>query len=416
MPARGSHSEVRNCKFRFSKGSQRDANLHKMFADVFMDRIMNSQPSASSMPAITMLQGNGKRKRQPLALEDGDPSGHAESKAGPTDNAEPTADKPTEVEPGKSDTVSVDDMALQIQNQLQANKAEKKTCAKNPQEKNNSKAAPKSSSAKSVKPKVTKKTKWTYPGTKEQEAMHLDFCTAYTCPKSFNWRVKNQGEKKDKAFSWRKEGPLKVWERVEKYLETLLARKNKEIRYSRSWRPCQYRARVPIMGNFDGCKECDRMDPSVQRWMFEKVSWRYWYLSRPDIQAEMHQMAMEAHQLDPLTKDRLHEEFHKNCNQIATGEKITAMVEQEGIRNPSTAATLFEVMMQRMWSSRHGLWRDLRNFADLVHYIEIYKTEDPPRTMSSTRNFGHEKTCLRSERLVMREKEKDCLSTCFARS
>ena len=91
----------------------------------------------------------------------------------------------------------------------------------NPQEKNNSKAAPKSSSAKSVKPKVTKKTKWTYPGTKEQEAMHLDFCTVYTCPKSFNWRVKKQGEKTDKAFSWRKEDPLKVWERVEKYLETL---------------------------------------------------------------------------------------------------------------------------------------------------------------------------------------------------
>ena len=220
MPARGSHSEVRNCKFRFSKGSQCDANLHKMFADVFMERIMNSQPSASSMPAITMLQGNGKRKRQPLALEDVVPSGPAESEAAPTDNAEPT-DEPKEVEPGKSDTISVDAMALQIQNQLQANKAEKKTCAKNPQEKNNSKAAPKSSSAKSVKPKVTKKTKWTYPGTKEQEAMHLDFCTVYTCPKSFNWRVKKQGEKTDKAFSWRKEDPLKVWERVEKYLETL---------------------------------------------------------------------------------------------------------------------------------------------------------------------------------------------------
>ena len=179
--------------------------------------------------------------------------------------------------------------------------------------------------------------------------------------------------------------------------ETMQCPYCKEIRYSRSWRPCQYRARVPIMGNFDGCKECDRMDPSVQRWMVEKVSWRYWYLSRPDIQQIMHRQGMETHQLDPLMKDRLHEEFHKNCNQVAVGEKITAklctilcesFVEQEGIRNPSTAATLFEVMMQRMWNSRHGLWRDLKNFADLVHYIELYKTEEPPQDNVFYQKFG----------------------------
>ena len=60
-----------------------------------------------------------------------------------------------------------------------------------------------------------------FPGTYVQEPMHLDHCTVYTCPKSFNWRVKKTGEKVDKAFSWRKDGPEEVWKRVVKYIEGL---------------------------------------------------------------------------------------------------------------------------------------------------------------------------------------------------
>eukprot|EP00435_Cladocopium_sp_Y103_P069541 s1590_g33.t1 len=41
----------------------------------------------------------------------------------------------------------------------------------------------------------------------------------------------------------------------------------REVRYSRDWRPCQYRARV--------------------YWVMGEVDWRYWYLAQPNVQATM---------------------------------------------------------------------------------------------------------------------------------
>jgi len=105
------------------------------------------------------------------------------------------------------------------------------------------------------------------------------------------------------------------------------------------------------MGIFDGCKECDKMFPSVQYWMMDKVSWRCWYLLRPDVQESMHRVAKDAHELDPSKKSALHESYHNKPNQVA-GEKITAklfsklfepFVEEKGISNPGTA-DLMEVM------------------------------------------------------------------------
>ena len=43
----------------------------------------------------------------------------------------------------------------------------------------------------------------------------------YTCPNSTSWRVKKQGDKKDKSFSWKNTDPKDVWQRVIQNVEEL---------------------------------------------------------------------------------------------------------------------------------------------------------------------------------------------------
>ena len=50
-----------------------------------------------------------------------------------------------------------------------------------------------------------------FPGTKAQKPIHHSGFTIYVCPKSFNFRAKRDGEKKDKAFSWKASEPTVAW-------------------------------------------------------------------------------------------------------------------------------------------------------------------------------------------------------------
>ena len=53
-----------------------------------------------------------------------------------------------------------------------------------------------------------------FPGTKPTSPIHYAGYTIYVCPQSSNFRVKKDGEKKDKAFSWKSCEATKTWDRV----------------------------------------------------------------------------------------------------------------------------------------------------------------------------------------------------------
>eukprot|EP00438_Fugacium_kawagutii_P009346 Skav225347 [mRNA] locus=scaffold250:3861:5297:+ [translate_table: standard] len=122
-----------------------------------------------------------------------------------------------ETQPAKS----IDEMAAQVQRQLAHNKS---PAAKvDPEDSNGT--APKSNKKGKGKGKGSGKTPKTIkkpnglkcPGTKACDPIHWGKYTIYTCPKSFNWRVKRDGEKKDKAFGW-KSGEKQAWERLVEFV------------------------------------------------------------------------------------------------------------------------------------------------------------------------------------------------------
>ena len=57
-----------------------------------------------------------------------------------------------------------------------------------------------------------------FPGAKPTSPIHYAGYTIYVCPQSSNFRVKKDGEKKDKAFSWKSCEATKTWDRVVDFL------------------------------------------------------------------------------------------------------------------------------------------------------------------------------------------------------
>ena len=62
----------------------------------------------------------------------------------------------------------------------------------------------------------SKKSKATFPFPGEGPGKPIRYCnvTIYLCPKSPSYRVKLAGEKKDKTFTWKMDGPKQAWSRV----------------------------------------------------------------------------------------------------------------------------------------------------------------------------------------------------------
>lgn len=129
----------------------------------------------------------------------------------------------------KTAVKSVEEMALCIQNQLEENKAAKtKNETGEPgkqeatKEKNQNNAPKQKAKAKAKgKPQKGKAESFAFKGTQKQGPMYMKNVTVYTCPKSFNWRVKKHGDKKDKAFSWKTEDPKTVWTRLVDYVKEI---------------------------------------------------------------------------------------------------------------------------------------------------------------------------------------------------
>lgn len=106
---------------------------------------------------------------------------------------------------------TIDEMAEKIQLQLEANKGKKEKVEK-----------PKAKAKPTAKPEAKKKCEdLKFSGILEQPAKHVGNATIYTCPKSSSWRVKKMGDKKDKAFSWKKGTPQDVWKRVMEYVKEI---------------------------------------------------------------------------------------------------------------------------------------------------------------------------------------------------
>jgi len=159
-----------------------------------------------------------------------------------------------------------------------------------------------------------------------------------------------------------------------------------EVRYSKECRPCQVREQKQVVGNYAGCRICDHLPATTQRRLAEKVEWRYWYLMEPPAQAALENLARPAHQEPPTTKERLHHSFHTDPNQVGVGEKLASKLfkilfrpyaGEAGIQNRK-AADLLEVIMEMAWNQNHYLWRQLQEFMDMVHYLELYREIIPP--------------------------------------
>ena len=223
LPARGTHAEVARSKVKLGSLGGTSVGPDEMMGRVLSNALMNfmsGQPSGGSL----QIDGfrSSKKKKQPLALEDikedDDKSELDTKKHAPSIQA-------TAIEDRQDDAgeIPVEDMAANIEGQLDSNeglKDEKPASTKTNKTVQKKTKDKKVQGPKNAKPKGGAK-KLQFPGTTDQGAIHLDVCTIYTCPKSLNWRVKKVGDKKDKSFSWKKDKPSEVWERVVAFVSEL---------------------------------------------------------------------------------------------------------------------------------------------------------------------------------------------------
>lgn len=211
LPARCTHRSVRPGK---SKGFQRDEGIQQMLTNFLLSNMF--QGGQHEMGALCNLQFNQPTKKRTLALMD--------KPEGDDDTTPPKATKiaenaETTPPPASAPAKGVDMMAEEIQKQLEANKAEtKQTEATKPA--NQKGTNPKTSKKKETGAVSSSKSK-AFPGTGATAPKHFEKATIYTCPNSSSWRVKKYGDKKDRAFSWKKEEPKKVWGKVMEYMATL---------------------------------------------------------------------------------------------------------------------------------------------------------------------------------------------------
>ena len=168
------------------------------------------------------------KRKQPLAIMNG--PAEVEASPAPSPSPEPAKPKledtpqvketiPVEVTPPKT----VDAMAASVRAQLQHNKGSGKRLADSQEPEASTqkakvakKTTKKAAKAKSKKPTTSPKPTsgectLPFPGTKAQKPIHHSGFTIYVCPKSFNFRAKRDGEKKDKAFSWKASEPTAAW-------------------------------------------------------------------------------------------------------------------------------------------------------------------------------------------------------------
>lgn len=225
FPARDTHGDVRNLPS--GRSSLRDDGLRGMLCNALVDRVLGGG-AGNSCEGLLMLE-NGpvlKKRKSQLALEDGSvhegkPNNNVESKA---DEIEAEASETKQ----SKETKSAEDMAQEIREQLESNKTTKKSGAPQaPKAKGKAKAKT-SAKSKPVHSKTAASSEYCTvktlksmgcPGTKAASPYHLEHATVYTCPNSSSWRVQKKGDKKDRAFSWKKEDIKATWKRVIGYLE-----------------------------------------------------------------------------------------------------------------------------------------------------------------------------------------------------
>lgn len=204
-----------------STGFQRDEGLKEWLGTMVMNNFLNmngnmaSGSEASVLPLTMGVNRGVKRTHSQLALEDGTTENGKQN----LDNEEKQNEEKKSEGKGVHDAKdkvpqnpakTIEQMAEDIQHQLEANKGKHDKTEK-------PKAAAK------AKTQVKKKDcgDLTFIGTSEQPAKHVGNATIYTCPKSSSWRVKKTGDKKDKAFSWKKEAPKDVWKKVMAYVKEI---------------------------------------------------------------------------------------------------------------------------------------------------------------------------------------------------
>lgn len=234
LPARDTHHEIRSRRSFGRPRSLCDENMSAMVGQWVCNNLLGgfAQGGGGNGFNLQML-GNGasKRKHHQLAIEDAKPHeaapGPHEAAPGPDeagpkqdDNQGPGVQEQSQAQ--VSNPKGIDGMAASIAHQLEANASEKKGQSNKSKPKAKAKANAKKKVQKIVSGGSDNVKSLAFPGTTAQDPIyHGDVCTIYTCPKSSSWRVKKTNDKKDKAFSWKKEDPKTVWARVVKHVETL---------------------------------------------------------------------------------------------------------------------------------------------------------------------------------------------------
>ena len=236
LPARRSNSQIAAAKGR-SSFRRDDSMMGMLGASNFMEQLAHMLQNGGRQPAITLT---GSRRKTPLPLLDevaeACPSEKPLAIEGPAapaaiEGPAPASAKTLAIElpapastPKTTETRSVDEMADVLKAQLAHNKrpakeleptseAPKKNC------KAKAKGAPtKKKQAAKEASKRKKGDDLGFPGTKPTSPIHYAGYTIYVCPQSSNFRVKKDGEKKDKAFSWKSCEATKTWDRVVDFL------------------------------------------------------------------------------------------------------------------------------------------------------------------------------------------------------
>lgn len=229
LPARDTHHDIR-AKHSFKSRSQCDDNMGSMVGSLLCNGLLAGlfQGGGSGLNGLNgvnlQMLGNGAQKRKygQLAIEDGKLQvDEAGTKPEDKNDQEPNAVQSAEASKPKG----IDGMAAIIADQLVANSSEKNGKATKPTKskgKANAKASAKSKVKQVASGGSASLKSLVFPGTAGRDPIYFgDVATIYTCPKSSNWRVKKNTDKKDKAFSWKKEDPKLVWTRVVKYVEAL---------------------------------------------------------------------------------------------------------------------------------------------------------------------------------------------------
>ena len=134
----------------------------------------------------------------------------------------PKKENASKQDPSKQTTPAEKNNAAKKDPSKQATPTKKKDAAKKDPSKQTTPCAKKTKAAgKDPSPKTKKDfdlKQLRFPGTGQKDPQHFGQWTVYTCPNSSNWRLKKQGDKKDKAFSWKQDARA-AWSRLVEHLK-----------------------------------------------------------------------------------------------------------------------------------------------------------------------------------------------------